>query len=121
MEATAVQTGEQRKATRFTRDGRLTCQYGSTNFAEAAWQDVSADGGCVRLDRYLAPGTKLMLNCGAFLPELKCKVLWCRQAPLGWSFEAGLQFYHTDVEVAAAVTALVLSAIESNEECLIEA
>ena len=76
----------------------------------AILKNVNIDGVCVRLEEHIPAVANVLLKCGTFLPELKCKVLWCSPLDSDWCYAAGLQIHHTDVDVAAGVTALVLSA-----------
>ena len=110
MQVLAVEQSDQRQTSRYQREGRVVCQYGAEESTAATLQNVSVDGVSVRLEKHIPEGSNVLLKCGSFLPELKCKVLWCRSVDYDWCFTAGLHIYHTDADVAAGVTALVLSA-----------
>lgn len=114
MQALAVKQDEHRRSLRYKRKGQLLCQYGPEKIMAATLKDVSVDGFCIRLEGYIPAGTNVLLKCGTFLPELKCKVLWCSPLDSDWCYAAGLRIHHTDADVATGVTALVLSAQSDN-------
>jgi len=103
--------------------GRLGYRYEPDLSGSAAWLDVSRTGAGLRLGRYLRPGRRLRLYFDAPLPwgpaqriEMEGRVVWCRQAPNGPEFEAGLEMRRENPDAALAFAALGYEAqAESNK------
>ncbi len=77
------------------------------------WQDVGRGGACVKLNRYLRPGSHVLLSVklgsqdGAYA-ELKGKVAWSsRRCRENGSFVAGLRVFDDVPEAGQALSELV--------------
>ncbi len=76
------------------------------------WQDVGQGGACVKLNRYLQPGTLVLLSVklgfksGAYA-ELKGKVAWCRRCGENGSSVAGLRLFEDVPEAELTLSGLL--------------
>ncbi|NIA12740.1 MAG: hypothetical protein GWP08_01575 [Nitrospiraceae bacterium] len=102
---TTLFTG-QRQAWRYDYAGMLRYHCGSENLGTATWCDVSTRGARIHLGRYLGPGRQIAITFDFLNPmaqaqpvgeyagplTLRAEVVWCRPAPNGVEFQAGLRF-----------------------------
>ena len=106
---------ERRRSARMQLAGIVKYVCAPNQGGVATWHDVGSGGVCIRLYRYLRPGRYVLLsvksgtNHGAYA-ELKGRIAWCRRAPDGGSFVAGVRVYHDTSDAAGAVSELVQQA-----------
>jgi hypothetical protein len=111
-QAKAQVTEDQRIFVRVPVERIIAYQHGPDTQGVASCRNVCQAGACVRLDRYLRPGTYAML---AFDPlcendarvELKARVAWCRRANGNGGFMAGVRVFDDEPDATRAFSELV--------------
>jgi len=111
-QARAQVVEDQRIFVRVPVERLISYQHGPDMQGVASCRNVCRSGACVRLDRYLRPGTYAML---AFDPlcehdsrvEVKARVAWCRRANGNGGFMAGVRVFDDEPDATQAFLALV--------------
>ena len=112
-QATARMTEDQRIFVRVPVERIISYQDGPDTQGVASCRNVCQSGACVRLDRYLRPGTYAMLAFDSPYEhearvELKARVAWCRRANgNGGGFMAGVRVFDDEPDATRAFSALV--------------
>jgi hypothetical protein len=91
-------------------------QYGVNDGGHASILDVGRGGFCVRLGRYLRPGTRVIVRSGAIdgvqlTVELKGAIVWCCAVRGGHDFLAGLRVLFDEPETICAMSQMVHAAV----------
>lgn len=125
MELVAPGAVDQRECERFAHVGVLEYRYGLDEQGLAAWHDVSRDGVCVQLGRYLRPGRSIVVvraqrELHDEPLELKGRVAWCRPAGDDESYLVGIKIHRSGVELCHAMWSLVREALKNTFSQLAE-
>lgn len=126
MAALARRFVEQRGSNRAPLTGRVYYEYhdqAGVHTSAGCWRDVSRDGVCVRLGRYIAPNRFLLLetapatgSSSAPKTQFKGRVAWCTPIENSSHFLAGIRVYRSEPEVARTIDGLAKSAGADLEE-----
>ena len=90
----------------------ISYQHGPDPQGVASCCNVCHAGACVRLNRYLRPGTYAMLTFDPLSEndaqvELKARVAWCRRANGNGGFMAGVRVFDDEPNATRAFSDLV--------------
>jgi hypothetical protein len=108
----AESQGQRRRFARVPLAGSVHYICAPNDGGVGIWQDVGQGGACVKLNRYLRPGTLVLLSVklgfesGAY-SELKGKVAWCRRCGENGSSVAGLRLFDDVPEAELTLSGLV--------------
>lgn len=107
---------DRRRFTRLATSGLLSYQYAADGGGDAAILDVGRGGFCVRIGRYLRPGTRVIVRSGTIDGvrldhELKAVIVWCVGMRGGLDFLAGLRVMFDEPEAISAMSRMVHAAL----------
>lgn len=111
-QATAQMIEDQRIFVRVPIMRVISYQHGPDAKCVASCHNVCQAGACVRLDRYLRPGTYAMLTFDPLSGndvrvELKARVAWCRRANGNGGYMAGVRVFDDEPDATSAFSDLV--------------
>ena len=96
--ALTIPTTEERRSRRIPFRGEFGYQYDRGESGKAEWCSVGREGACIRIGRYLSPGTRMRVECHGL--DLEARVVWCRATAEGDHFVAGLQIINGGAEAS---------------------
>lgn len=108
--ATAM-TGYQRRDRRASFHEAVAYRRQSDESCLGHWVNLSRNGGCLKLGRYLRPGTPLMLIWKND-EELKARVVWSRPPGSSGHTVVGVRFLEDSAQAADTVNSLLERAVQ---------
>ncbi|MFA6240964.1 MAG: PilZ domain-containing protein [Candidatus Hydrogenedentales bacterium] len=108
--------GEGRRFVRLPFASTVQYRYGAQDTGSATLLNVGRGGVCVRLGRYLRPGTRALVQVPSVQMdgrsvELKAELVWCRPASEQHEFDAGFRIVFDEPDAIAGASELIHRAL----------